>query len=300
LIRQPFAWAEIERAPGELDFGRHDEFVAAAAEAGVRVLPMIVGPEPGSPKEGRMRPPRDTAAYGRFAAAVAERYGPAGTLWSERDDIPRLPIRSWQVWNEPNIPAWWATGPDPAAYAKLLEAAARELRGVDPDAEIVAAGLPDSHLGVAAREYLDRLYEAGAKESLDTVAIHGYAPSPREVVAKARDARAVIDSRGDDARLWVTEFGWGTGGKPGELTVDRETQARYIGSTLERFAAQRRGLGLRGVVLFQWRDPNPFPGRRAIWPYFAGLLEADGTPKPSLEAFSSAARAISAGARRAE
>jgi hypothetical protein len=78
----------------------------------------------------------------------------------------------------------------------------------------------------------------------------------------------------------VTEVGWGTGGKPGPLTVTPEKQARYLSDTIERL----RRAQVRGVVVFQWRDPKPFPGRRPIWPYYAGLLTADGTPKPALAA----------------
>jgi len=40
------------------------------------------------------------------------------------------------------------------------------------------------------------------------------------------------------------------------------------------------------------RDPEPFPGRRPIWPYFAGLLEVDGSEKPALSAFERAAARI--------
>jgi hypothetical protein len=51
-------------------------------------------------------------------------------------------------------------------------------------------------------------------------------------------------------------------------------------------------LGVRGTVIFQWRDPKPFPGRREIWPYYAGLHTDDGTAKPSLEAFTQAAKSL--------
>jgi hypothetical protein len=47
--------------------------------------------------------------------------------------------------------------------------------------------------------------------------------------------------------------------------------------------------GVVGVVVFQWRDPKPFPGRREIWPLYAGLLDQNGKPKASLAAFEQAA-----------
>jgi hypothetical protein len=287
LIRQPFAWKDIETAPGRYEFGRYDALVGAAAGAGIRVLPMVLGPEPGAKAagEGRMKPPTNVEAYARYAAALVARYGREGSFWSENPKAPKLPIRSWQVWNEPNIPAFWSTGPDPAAYAKLLKAAAASIRKADRRAEVVTAGLPTSHLGIGAARFLQGVYDAGVGESFDAVAVHSYAPTPETVIERAQEAADVVERNGDDARVWVTEFGWGTGGKPGPLTVSRDTQADYIERTIKLLDDARERLRLRGFVLFQWHDPKPFPGRREIWPFYAGLREAGGKPKPGFDAF---------------
>ena len=270
LIRQPFAWNEFEERPE-----RYDEFVRAAADAGIRVLPVLLGPEPGAkPAPAGMRPPRDPEAFARFAAAVARRYGPGGSVET------KLPIRSFQIWNEPNIPSFWGTGPDPVEYAELLGAAADAIREVDGDAEIVAAGLPDSRLGMPAPRFLAEVLEGDV--DVDAVAVHPYASTPAQVAGKVRALRRV--AKGHD--VWVTEVGWGTGGRDGPLRVSPETQARHLTETFRRLQPLR----VRGVVWFQWRDPEPFPGRRPIWPYFAGLLAQDGKPKPALEALRQAAR----------
>ena len=270
LIRQPFHWNEFEEHPE-----RYDEFVRAAGEAGIRVLPVLVGPEPGAkPAEGGMRPPRDPAAFGRYAEAVARRYGPGGT------QKPKLPVASWQIWNEPNIASWWGTGPDPAEYAEVLKAGSEAIRKVDPDAEIVTAGLPDSRLGTPAPEFLREVLARDV--DVDAVAVHPYAGTPAQVERKVRALRRVAGGK----PVWVTEVGWGTGGRDGALTVDPQTQARHLTDTFRRL----RDLDVRGIVWFQWRDPEPFPGRRPIWPYFAGLLEEDGESKPALAALERAAR----------
>ena len=272
VIRQPFAWNEFEANPE-----RYDAFVRAAADAGIRVLPVLVGPEPGAqPADDGMRPPHDAEAYGEFAAAVARRYGPGGSVRT------RLPIRSWQIWNEPNIPSWWGTGPDPEGYTEILRAASEAIRRVDRDAEIVAAGVPESRLGIPGPRFLERVYAAGGGDAIDTVAAHAYAETPAEVAERVRAIRRVAPR---EDRLWVTEVGWGTGGRDGPLRVDPETQARYLTETFRRLGALR----VRGVVWFQWRDPDPFPGRREIWPFFAGLLTHDGRPKPALAALERAA-----------
>jgi hypothetical protein len=117
LIRQPFGWADFVRDPQ-----RFDDFVGAAADAGIRVLPVLVG----SKSAGGMKPPADPARFAGWAALLARRYGPAGSFWKGR--AKKLPITSWQVWNEPNIKAWWAPKPDPAAYAALLRQTAEAIR----------------------------------------------------------------------------------------------------------------------------------------------------------------------------
>jgi polysaccharide biosynthesis protein PslG len=282
LIRQPVAWSDSVRDPARLG-----DFVGAAAAANVRVLPVLLGPEPDAPAgAGGMRPPTRFERFAGWAALVVQRYGRGGSFWKEHPDLPELAITSWQVWNEPNIPAFWAPKPDPAGYARLLEATGTAIRKVDPRAEVVAAGLPTSHLGMAAPDYLRALYKAGTKGSFDTAAVHPYGATPDAVVANVNAIRRVIRENDDVATVWVTEFGWGTGDGSGALMVTREQQADYISETLTRL----KELGVRGAVVFQWRDPKPFPGRREIWPYFAGLNDDQSAPKPALAAFTAAAR----------
>src|SRR5206468_6306404 len=120
-------------------------------------------------------------------------------------------------------------------------------------------------------QFLEAVYRAGAKGSFDTVAVHAYAPSPQGVVSNVRRLLDVVARNHDGAKLRVTEFGWGTGGRNGPLSVAASTQASYIARTLQALGRDRAELRLRGVVLFQWRDPRPFPGRRDIWPYYTGL-----------------------------
>lgn len=294
LIRQPFAWVEIEPRRGEFQFARHDELVGEAARAGIRVLPELLGPVPGEPAADRgMNPPRNLTRYAGFAAAAARRWGPDGSYWKQNPDVPKLPIRSWQIWNEPNISAFWASGPDAAGYTRLLQAASKAIRAVDENAEIVTGGLPESRLGIPAPAFLAGIYKAGGRDAFDVAAIHPYSPDPAGVLDKARAIRRVIAANEDDARIWITEVGWGTGGRPGPLRVTRETQGRYVTETFRLLNAEREALGLRGVVWFQWRDPDPFPGRRPIWPFFAGLTQSDGRPKPAVRAFERAVSGLS-------
>ena len=65
------------------------------------------------PVQGRLRgtyPPRRYTDLGEFAL-LARRYGPGGSFWDRHPRLPRLPVRAWQVWNEPNLPVFGRRDP---------------------------------------------------------------------------------------------------------------------------------------------------------------------------------------------
>ena len=73
-------------------------------------------------------PPARPGAAQAFAAALVARYGPRGTFWAEHPDLPRLPIRAWQVFNEPNHTGFWSEPPYAPTYVAALRAADRHPR----------------------------------------------------------------------------------------------------------------------------------------------------------------------------
>ena len=72
--------------------------------------------------------PASPAAFADWAAAVAKRYGGEGANYFE-------------IWNEPNNPAFWAPKPNPAAYTADLKAAYAAIKAVDPAAVVLSGGL---------------------------------------------------------------------------------------------------------------------------------------------------------------
>ncbi|HEY6551249.1 MAG TPA: hypothetical protein VIY71_08640, partial [Solirubrobacterales bacterium] len=156
-LRIPIAWSQVERRAGEIDFAGLDAVVSAAADAGVRVLPFIYG-TPAWLAADPARPPLSAnakAAWARFLRALVHRYGPDGDLWD--GGAKQLPIRSWQIWNEPNFLLFWRPRPSPGGYAHLLGVSARAIRGVDRGAQIVAAGLAPVEGGMLPWTFLRRL-----------------------------------------------------------------------------------------------------------------------------------------------
>jgi hypothetical protein len=298
LIRQTFDWAAIETAPGRYDFRRYDALMTAAARHRLQVLPVLFNP-PGFHSSGPPRPsrrgtfpPRHPRDLGVFAAVVARRYGPGGAFWRAHPSLPADPIRAWQVWNEPSLPVYWPTGPSPKAYARLLAATARAIRVVDPAATIVCAGLPQTRIGVPFARFAEGLYRAGAARSFDVLAIHPYARDAAGVLAAVAEARALMDRHGDRSPIWVTEVGWASAGPPSDFTVGARGQAQRVQTTMLALAADRRRLGLRGIVYFGLRDSALYPGGHDFWGLHTGLVTLQGRAKPAFAAYRNAAARV--------
>jgi len=301
IVRDVFPWAGIELAPGFYDFAKTDRYVADAARHGMQVLPVLLmapnfrSTAPASnPKHG-FYPPRNPNDMGAFAAVLAKRYGPGGDFWKQHPDLPDVPIRSWQVWNEPNLPVYWADGPSPERYTELLKATAAGLRSVDPNADIVSAGLPYSsdRRTLSPEQFLRGMYAAGAQGSFTTLAVHPYSDTVTRMVGALARMRRVLNAGGDNGvPIWVTEVGWATSGPPSVFTVNKRRQAQLIGTTVRTLARKRTSLGLRGVVIFTLRDSRPGPADHDYWGFHAGLFDLKGQPKPSLAALRQAARRV--------
>jgi polysaccharide biosynthesis protein PslG len=283
IVRQPLDMARVE----DEGWAPYDDYVTRAANAGVSVLPILI-------RRPELGPPASNAAFADFAGAAVARYGPTGSFWLEHSDVPFLPVHAWQVWNEPNIPNWWRRGgPNARRYVAMLRAGARAIRAADPGAEVVAAGLPNSKLGVPFLKYLDQMYRAGARGLFDTLAIHPYARDVGGMLALAERARAVMNRWHDRSRLWITEFGWSTGGDASAFRVSQRGQADRIAGSLSALIAERRALRLRGFIFFRWRDAVAPAGLgRDPWPLHTGLLDRDGSPKRGFWAFARVVRAL--------
>ena len=297
LVRQTFDWARIERAPGRYALAFYDRYVASLARRRLRLLPILFNPPPfrsSAPERPRRGtyPPLRPADMGEFGAMLARRYGPRGSFWREQPRLPRLPIRSWQVWNEPNLTVYWPSGPDAAEYVELLRATARGIRRVDPGAEIVTAGLPDSARGVPLTSYVEAMYAAGGAGAFDALAVNPYGKDPSGVLDTLRGVRAVAAANGDNPALWVTELGWATGGPPSKFRVSEARQAALLERTLLSLARRREELRLRGVIYFNWRDSTPYAGGRDFFGLHTGLLRLGGNAKPALVSYKKVAKQL--------
>jgi hypothetical protein len=291
LIRQTFHWNQIEPAPGEWDFTAYDTYVADVARAGIDLLPILFSPPAFRSRHGSERgtyPPERPLDMARFAEQLARRYGPGGDFWRMHPGVPARPIRAWQVWNEPNLPVYWPSGPDAAEYADLLTAVAEAIKRVDPRASVVSAGLSVSRHGVPFRDFVTGIFEAGADDALDVFALHAFARDAAGAVGAAETTRELLGELGSNAPIWITEVGWASSGPASPFTADDEGQADRIREALSAFWRLRKELGLRGVIYYNWRDAPVYEGGQDFFGLHTGLLDMDGDPKPALAAYRAA------------
>lgn len=297
-FRSQMAWTSVEpdaptgacRCVHSYRWGRYDRQFEMAARRGIRVLPILLGSPSWASRDVRWPPvagkPGDAdwkrQAFYDFAKAASKRYGPNGDFWQGKSFPANVRARYWQVWNEPNLPNYWWNKVNAAEYARLLKITSAALKTGDPSALTVTGGVPWSrHAPIHPPEFLQKVFSVSGTTA-DYVAIHPYARTPNDVLEGVRLARRALNStRAKGTPLWLTEFGWSTGGRASSYTVSESTQAKYLRETYRKLLGARSTYGIHGAIWFNLQDVN----RGTAWYYKTGLLRSDGrTPKPSWKA----------------
>jgi polysaccharide biosynthesis protein PslG len=296
LLRQLFDWSAIQPTKTTFSWTSTDSFMASAAGAGMKVLPVVLYsptwasscPSSTDPRPRQCRP-ADNADFGAFLVTLIGRYGPNGSFWRNNPSVPKLPITAWQIWNEPNFPSFWGGAPNAAEYAAMLKTVAPMIRAADPNAEIVSAGMPDSLVRTAIRlvPYVNALYAAGVKGSFDDMGLHIYDDTPELAVGLVEQVRAIMNANGDSAvPIWVTEWGWASSGAPSRFTLDLAGQAANTDALMGDIVARHEEFNVRGLIEYLWRDGSPQSNTTDVWSEHLGMVFQDYTHKPAYDAYS--------------
>jgi hypothetical protein len=294
-------WAVVQPTPkGPLAWP--DKAIGALASHGIEAIPYLWG----SPKwvaasqpDAPVDSPQQEEAWRSFLEATVARYGPRGSYWTNGyvqqygATAKPVPIRAWQIWNEPNLKKFFTPGADvnesAQKYARLLQISNDAIKGQDPQARIILAGLPGFG-DVTASELFDALYGVpGFKGSYDAAALHPYAPNVEDLGRQIAQLRATMGEHGDqDTPLWLTELGWGSGA-PDRFRLNKGLagQAQLLNGAFELILNHRRAWNVQRVFWFDWRDPAPASQLAGTCSFClsAGLLRYTRQPKPSYLAF---------------
>ncbi len=304
-IRQSFPWYDIEiHGKGDFEDRRHepyrsawdkyDNIVSLASQYHLDIIARLEAPPAWSRHDGMARgafgPPDNFDDYGDYVSAVVRRY--------------RGSIRFYQIWNEPNIYPEWGNQPvDPEAYTKLLCLAYRRVKEADPDAVVISGALaPTAELGTWNSVYegnnlmdvifLQRMYNAGAKDCFDILAVNDYMlwsgpddhrmrPTQDQVnFSRPLWVRDVMVANGDAAKpIWISEMN--SNAAPPDIPdrfgrVTPEQQARYAPLAYERIQREWPWAGVATVWFFK----RATDAEKNQPMYYFRMVEPDFTPTP--------------------
>lgn len=300
--RAEFAWDQIEPEPGDFRWAVTDRKVLAAANVQIDVLGLAVR-APAWANGGSANPfapPRDPQRFATFLKALIGRYGPKGSLWSEFPTVKPRPVRTWEVWNEPNLSDFFATQPFARPYAAMVRAAYPAIKAADPGASVLLASMANDSWRALAK----LLAVPGPRLRFDAAGTHPFSQRALNVLKIVRLNRQVLDHKGyAKTPLWLTEVTWSSS-KEFKLPVTHTwetTEAGQAARLTELYGLllrNRRKLNLARVFWYTWATidsttSNGFVSTNSF--DYSGLSQwmPDGSfrAKPALTAFRRVAKA---------
>jgi len=300
-IRQEFPWEDIEiHGKGDFEDRRHepyrsawdkyDHIVDMADQYGLEIIARLSNPPAWSRAQGNdagtLAPPDDLDDYGDYVETVVQRY-------QDR-------IRTYQIWNEPNIyPEWGEQPASPEEYTELLKVGYTRVKEVCPDCVVVSGALAQT-IPLGPRDlndfiFLQRMYDAGAGDYFDVLAIQGYGlwsgPTDRRMRPRVLNfsrplyIREIMVENGDAHKpIWLTEMNWNS--PPPDFPnkqfgyVTPEQQGRYAVLAYQRAQQEWPWLGV--VNLWFFKRATDTERDQAM--YYFRLVEPDFTPMPVYDA----------------
>ncbi len=300
-IRQEFPWEDIEiHGKGDFQDRRHephrsawekyDQIVDLADRYGLEIIARLSNPPAWSRVQGdsvgTFAPPDNLDDYGDFCEAVVRRY--------------KGRIHTYQIWNEPNIyPEWGEQPVSPEAYTELLKVGYTRIKAICPECVVLSGALAQT-IPLGPRDlndfiFLQRMYDAGAGNYFDVLAIQGYGlwsgPTDRRMRPRVLNfsrplyLREIMVQNGDAEKpIWITEMNWNAPPpdfpNPQFGIVTLEQQARYAVEAFQRAQQEWPWLGVVNVWFFKRATDTETD--QAM--YYFRLVEPDFTPMPIYDA----------------
>ncbi len=336
-VRVQVSWARVTPDPGSdtppagfdpanpEDPGYHWSLIDAAvhrlAGAGIRPILMLDGPPPlwasGNPILGNPRYRPSAPAFGKFAAAVAQRYG--------------ADVDQYILWNEPNLPLWIQPQAtcgtrrcSPASadtYRAMVRAAYQSIHVADPVASVLIGALAPAGGDLTSRNANTRpltfLRALGCVDArlrpvvsggcrgfqpalADGIAYHPHSTRnpPDQPFATADNADLASLSRIEHLIDVLQRWGrlWGSTAPLG-IWLDEYGFQTNPPDKLRGVSPGRQDLYLQQAAYLAWRDPRVQLISQYLWVdeavgggkrytgWQSGLHFSDGRPKPALAHF---------------
>lgn len=266
-------WTYHELSEGNYRLAEIDRLVADLETQKLKTLIYLVGSAahatsaPRGSKTPDQYPPKNPLLYADMMAKMVKRY-PS--------------VDAWQVWNEPNLPAFWRPHEDPEAYGKLLLTTVQHVRNIAPKTNLIMGGMAYySQMPVKGGLMLEELGHLGVAQLNITAAYHPYTDYPEgnernknDFLVHSQQLNSLIRSAG--MPIWVTEWGWSSykGPKEHQAIIGDTGQADFL---LRRLALMT-ALDYDKIFLFALSDLD---SRATARDQHYGLLDLQGNPKPA-------------------
>lgn len=287
-ITEFFPWAYVEQSPGEYNWDHPDRIIKHANNQGLTVIARmgIVPPWANADTTDQIAtlnllPEEHYSTFATFVAAFAERY---------QDDVSHIII-----WNEPNLNFEWGNRPtDPVEYTALLREVYITVKATNPDMIVLNGALAPTNAPPGASDggwndldFLRLMYEAGAADYFDALAVHNYPFNQPPQAAPAPDVlnfrrlelmRDIMIEYGDeDKAIYITETGWNDHPR----FAYGVTPNQRIEYTLALYEMLPQDYPyVETACLWQFRLPAPTNS----YPDYFTLVTVDFEPKPIYEA----------------
>lgn len=277
-----FPWAYYHAEDGGFAWGHPDLVIEHANAQGLKVIARLgLTPDWARPEETPLNY-LDKESYDDFAIFAAEfahRY---------RETVTHIII-----WNEPNLSYEWGYRPTTAQdYVDLLKVVYPAIKAANPETKVLAGALaptlepPGSQWGVNELTYLDEMYQAGAKDYFDGLAVHAYGltfppeSEPRKDLLNFRRVELVhqimVDHGDAEKPIIITETGWNDHPR-WTLAVRPAQRIRYTLDAI-KFAEEQWPF-VEIIVIWAFRYPAPTKS----YPDYFTLVTPEFVPKPIYE-----------------
>jgi len=302
-VKLQASWKALEPSRGQLggEFAKLQAHVNEARASGYRVLLSIAkAPEWARTSRSEDGPPDDPAELARFISLLLAQIGPN--------------VSAIEVWNEPNLMReWQGTLPfNGEGYMALFKPAYVAIRSYSASIIVISAGLApadDTAVSVNDREYLRQMYRGGLANYDVRIGVHPFGwGNPPDVrccnkidgqgwddkpqfffLDTLADYRQIMLSyRHGAAKMWATEFGWGTwdgfSGAPPETWMAYNNTAHQAEYTVKAFQIGQALGFVENMFLWNLNFANPSSVGSGVEMAAYSLLMVDGAQNVSARA----------------
>jgi hypothetical protein len=206
--------------------------------------------------------PENMTDWENFVRAVVTRYGNQ--------------IKTWEIWNEPNIPkisAFWMD--TPKRFVELLKTAYQTIKAEQTDSEVWVGGL-------AGRNYLSfykEILNLGADSYYDKLAIHGYDADPREY-------ERIDQIVGKPSKLWVNSESHALLVSSNSATIPSESELakRMIIDFMKQIKWEAEKIAFFHMLNLSEAETLPYAKSKGQFTHAAGLFRSKPRIEPRLAA----------------